>query len=91
MKQEREEFAKAEERNKKGRVRVAGEETAIRRQIRDWLSLVGEDGIDAAVRTARKRHHPDAGENHNDFVTLTKLTDWMKTELKKKQLGFFVI
>jgi hypothetical protein len=59
MKQEREELAKAEERNRQCRIRVAGEEVTIRRQIRGWLSLVGEDGIDSAVRTARKRRHPD--------------------------------
>jgi hypothetical protein len=88
MRQEREEAAKAEEGNKRSRIRIASEEAAIRRQIREWVFLVGEDGLDAALRQARKRHHPDAGGNHDDFIMLTELTEWMKKELKKGPLGF---
>jgi hypothetical protein len=91
MKQERADRAKSEERDKRSRIRIATEQAAIRRQLCEWVSMVGEDGLDAAMRQARKRHHPDVGGNHDDFVTLTKRTEWMQKELRKGQFGFLAI
>lgn len=91
MRQERERAAQDEELNKRSRIRIAIEEAANRRQIREWVSLVGEDGLDAAVRQARKRLHPDVGGNNDDFVKLTLLSEWMKKEMKKGPLGFRIV
>lgn len=63
-------------------------EATIRDNIRAWVALVGEDGLDAALRQARKRHHPDAGGIHEDFVRLSELTAWIRRELTKGGWGF---
>jgi hypothetical protein len=90
MRQERAEQAKAAKRDKERNQRIAIEKAEIMNNLREWLSLVGEDGIDAAQRTARKTLHPDVGGKHNDFVPLTALTEWVKKEVGKKQFGFRV-
>jgi hypothetical protein len=71
--------------------RVAKERAAMRLQLREWIELVGEDGLEAAQREARKRHHPDAGGSTEDFVRLTELTEWLKKEASRKQLSFMAL
>lgn len=91
MRQERVEQAKATKRDTEHNHRIATQKAEIMNNLRQWLSLVGEDGIEAAQRWARKRLHPDVGGREIDFVTLTELTEWVKKEAGKKQFGFRVL
>lgn len=90
MRQERAEQAKAAKRDGEHNQRIAIKKVEIMNNLRQWLSLLGEDGIEAAQRMARKRLHPDVGGSEEDFVTLTELTEWVKKEVGRKQFGFRV-
>jgi len=93
MKKQRAELAAAEKRlrsvSKRFEQERAHKRATLRNQLMAWLTLVGDDGINAAMKKAATRLHPDvATGDHDNFVMLTKLTEWMKQELRKKQLGF---
>lgn len=76
--------------NQKAQARIAIERAGLMNNLRTWLRLVDESGLDAAWRQASKTLHPDVGGGCEDFVMLTELTEFMKIELRKKQKGFRV-
>jgi hypothetical protein len=90
MRQERIAQAKVANRDTEHYHRIAIKKAEIMNNLRQWLSLIGEDGIEAAQRMARKRLHPDVGGTEKDFVTLTELTEWVRKEAGKKRFGFRV-
>ena len=78
MKPDAAEKAKAAKRGKERNKRNAIKKTDVMNNLRHWLAFVGEDGIEAAQRTARKTLHPDAGGADEVIGGELHIADWQR-------------